>query len=205
MDGLEPRTPGSGMRGTSGAPTGCGGARGKGRGRASDPGSMRLGTVGPSSEIGRRASAGTGGGLPPRNRTGPEGVRGAGTEAQPAAEGNVGGVGIPPEIPALALARSASSTTLKNGVSSATSPNESHGPPDREIRSVRPTFRSTIHFCKVVRSRNRCTLPSSVLKVHSGTAGSPRSLVPEGGVRPIWCKGDDGRRVTMNVWPHVVH
>jgi hypothetical protein len=49
-------------------------------------------------------------------------------------------------IPVVARARSASSTTLKNGVNSTTSSSASHGPPAREMRSVRLTLRSTIHF-----------------------------------------------------------
>ena len=102
-------------------------------------------------------------------------------------------------------ARSASSTTLKNGASSTTSPNASHGPPDREMRSERVTLRSTIHFCSVFRSRNRWTLPSSVLSVHSGTLGPTGSVIPAGGVIPPTGKGTDAGRVTMNVCPHVVH
>ena len=64
-------------------------------------------------------------------------------------------------------------------------------------RSFRPTRRSTIHFCSVVGSRNRCVLPSSVVSTHAGAAISV--VGPGVGVR------SGLPRDTTNVCPQVVH
>jgi hypothetical protein len=65
-----------------------------------------------------------GGGVAMAVRTGPEAARDWAADTIP---------GMLGDDVVVARARSASSTTLKNGDSSTTSPRESQGPPDREI------------------------------------------------------------------------
>lgn len=206
-----------GFEGTMGAAVAAGGSPIPGVRRAGRVGVIasfwgmgrgRLGTVGPSDETDCRASNGIGGGVledpaaAPEVACGAEPIlprrAGAGVAVLASEPTGVAGVAGP-------RARSASSTTWKNDASSSMSPSASQGPPARDSRSERVALRSTIHFCSVLRSRNRWTFPSSVLSVHSGTSGSAGLGLSPGGAKVACCSGEVERRVTTNRWPQVVH
>ena len=113
-------------------------------------------------------------------------------------------------------ARSAPSTTSKNGWTSVTSASRNHGPPSLATRSSRVTRRSTIHRCSSDKSRNLWVWPVVVSRSHLAAEGGPidvgpavvascdasRSGLRDGSTGGLWasCKDGFGARPWFRAW-----
>src|SRR5512140_2886630 len=81
--------------------------------------------------------------------------------------------------------------------------------PESEISASRPTFPSTIHFCRVVSSRQTKTLPLVWRTFHSRDGGGGGSSLTS--CAPWASSGFTGRvitislRLTRKTWAHCVH